>query len=392
MAITFIDPLPINRRVRNLTSSPTAFKPKAPRGGYQDIEAVRHQSGMRIASKVPALTNPGQDIRGALADIAADYDAQRDLIAAEFNSQLSGMGDGGAGAAIAEALKLIKDVQANRAAIQGVYTERNEFIDPMFAEAIQAAKDVVTTGAPMLEGIAAQNQAGITESFDTAEDDVLAAAELINAGDAAAQSVVFDTVDGEALRIAAAMQEAVSAENILGLSAQAHEAGAISERDLDKEQMTRRSALLNMEFDQMEDAAQAQLAAARRAAAAAAARRRALASQRNAALAELDSERAQAMRLNPHEAGSASAMNFLQKEARSLDYNRQQLIVSTVGNALSEQVPNNRVFQYNKDKGLGLNPTEVRIVQNALKSYTMGMRYQQDRDRQPWVTDLQPWN
>jgi hypothetical protein len=344
---------------------------------YGNIELVRARNA---AAKSPALGDPYGSITGVQAGLEADFAKQAAEIAAYYNSQMGG-GDGGAGAAIAEALDLIRNIDANRSAIKGVYDERATFIDPLSEAAIEAAKGIVSRGQPVLKTIASEGQAGIEGSFDEAEAEVQAAAELIGAGQGAADSVISDTIDGEALRIAAAMEEAATADNLLGLSGKAAETGAVAQRDLDNDEINRRARLVDLQFEGMREEAEQRLAAARRAAAAAAARRAAMARQRNAALAELESEKAKSMRLNPHEAGEATALSYLGKHARNLDYNRQQLLVSTVGNALSEQISSNNIPPWLSANEIGLNKEETALVQNAMRSYTEGMRFQQRNDK-----------
>lgn len=333
-----------------------------------------------MREKPSTYGDPYRSITGVQADLEADYAKQAADIANYYNSQMGG-GDGGAGAAIQEALKLIGQIDENRAAIKGVYDEYGGFVNPLSDAAIEAAKGIVSRGQPELEAIAAEGQAGIEGSFAAAEAEVQAAADLIGAGQGAAESVITDAIDGEALRLAAAMEEAATADNLLGLRSKAAETEAVAYRDLDNDEMLRRARLVDLEFEGMREEAEARLAAARRAAAAAAARRAAMARQRNAALAELESEKARAMRLNPHEAGEATALNYLGKNARNLDYNRQQLLVSTVGNALSQQVPAASIPKYLSESGVRLNKTETELVQGALRSYSEGMRFQQRADK-----------
>lgn len=350
----------------------------APVSRYQNIEQVRARNAA-VKSTRPNLGDPYRAVTGVQADLAADFDNQAAELKAYFDSQMAG-GDGGAGAAIQEALNLIRGIDSNRAAIRGVYDEYGGFVDPLSNQAIEAAKGIVARGAPQLQAIAAEGQAGIEGSFDAAQAEVQAAADLIGAGQGAADSVITDAIDGEALRLAAAMEESATADNLLSLSGKAAETGAVASRDLDNDEMARRARLVDVEFEGMREEAEQRLAAARRAAAAAAARRNALARQRNAALAELESERAKGMRLNPHEAGEATALQYLSRNAKNLDYNRQQLLVSTVGNALSEQVPSKSVRSWLNSAGVRLNEKETVLVQDALRSYTEGMRFQQRLD------------
>jgi hypothetical protein len=245
---------------------------------------------------------------------------------------------------------------------------------------------MVAEGTPALDQIAAQGQADIASTFDESEATIQELAALIGAGAGATQEVTED-VDGEALRIAAAMEESASAEHLLSLTSSAARAEAVAAQDLDKGSIRRQAKMVDLEFESMEEQVKDQLAAARAAAAAAAAqarqRRSAIAAQRNAALAELNQEKYAAMRLNPHEAGEATVLSYLSKNGSGLDYNRQQLIFSTVSNAISTQVRSNQVSAWTRDQGIRLSPTELKLVRGALGAYSAGMKHQQDKDKAP---------
>lgn len=328
--------------------------------------------------------NPSGTVAEVVAGIAAGYDEEIAALQGEYSRAIGGIGGGGSG--VSEALAMLRDVQGNRAAIKGIYDDVRGFLDPITAEAVSTAEGLVAAATPEFEGIASEAKAGIEGSYDLTEQEIADAAALINAGEGAAASVAADAVSGQDLALAAEFAEAAGATELLGLRGEAHTAQAIAQRDLGNEAFNRRTALLDTEFAGMEDAARARVAAARRAAAAAAARRRAMASERDLAIADLQKEKALAMRLNPHEAGEATALTYLRKRGSNLDYNRQQLVLSTLSNALSQQVPSRSVNRWAQEQGLtgtagGLTKPELDLVRGGLQSYTLGMRYQQGIDR-----------
>jgi len=170
---------------------------------------------------------------------------------------------------------------------------------------------------------------------------------------------------------------------LLKLEGKVAETAAIAADVLDEGEMKRRALLQDVAFQDMEEQAQAALAAARRAASAAAARRRALLSERDAALAELQGEKAASMKFNPHETGEITAINYLRKNGSSLDYNRQQLVFNTLSEAISQQVSAHKVRSWIVANDLSdvLTRKEVDLLGGALLSYTQGMRWQQGADR-----------
>jgi hypothetical protein len=391
-----LQPISFGGGGRSNSSSNTPAPRRSSGGGAVSFRQQGRKPGGTAANRERIRSTRGDSGMAAITDAQAGLAAQYDAEIARLRGSGGGGGGGGASyqSAINDALEVLRDVQGNRAAIKNVYGEYGSFIDPLHEEAIQSAIGMVAAGKPVLEGITTQGKETIASGYDSAESAVAAEAELIKAGAGAAATVVEDAIDSEALRMAAEMEQAITAQSLLSLDSKSQEKAAVASRDVDQEQMRRRARVLDLEFEDMEEQAQSQLDAARAAARAAAARASAMRRNRSAAIAELESEKAAAMRLNPHEAGEATALGFLRREAAGLDYNRQQLVVSTVGNAVSEHVPTARLGDWLKERGVPLTKSEHNMVKGALRSYTNGMLTQQSIDRRgttPSISGAYNW-
>lgn len=295
-----------------------------------------------------------------------------------------GGGGGGGDHGIAAAKELLADVIGNRKALSDVYGAYESYLDPISQEAIDAAKAIMATTAPAIQGIGAEGSAGIGGAYGDASQAVEAAAQLIGAPTDADDIVTAAVTSERDAILADSIADTASAVDVAGLKAKAAEADAVAAESLDLGDIRRRANAMDSGFEDMEEQARERLAAARAAAAAAAARRRAAIAQRNKEIADLQDEKMEAMRLDPHEAGEVTALNFLRTNGRDLDYNRQQLVMSTVSNAISQQVGAGQVARYAREQGIPLRPAEVKLTSGALRAYTSGMRYQQTRDQTPY--------
>jgi hypothetical protein len=370
---------------------PAANKPSAPPPTVRPVPLrrdQRQQHAGEILRKTKAdIARIGSMAPGAVRGAQSDLQAALDAEIAKINAQYGGGGGGGGGAgyaqAIADAKKMIRDVQENRAALHGVYDEYTQFVDPLGEEAIAAAGQVVAQGTPGLSEIDAATQDAIRAAFAQAGTGVEELGALIGAGDPATQDVHADAVDSEAMRIANAIAEGATHKTLLGLEEDVAKTGAVADRSLHDDEFTRRKALVDMEFNQMEEAARERLAQAQAAAAAArraaAQRRASMMAQRNAAIAE--AEQRLGGRLNPFEAGQATALSYLSQNGADLDYNRQQLVLSTLENAVSQQVPDYFIQNWVKAEGLPLKPNETALVTGGVRAFTAGMRHQQTSDK-----------
>lgn len=329
-------------------------------------------------------SNP--NVASALADartaIGGQFDAEAARLKSEFDRQLAGIG-AGAGDAIREAQQALRDIGLNREAIRGVYDQYEKLIDPLAQEAINVAASMVGEVTPELEQIAREAAEGVATDYAEAESIIAEAASLINAGGAAARAVQAEATEMEAFHQAEAAAVAEENLKLLQLEGDVARTAAIAADKLDEGEMKRRALLQDVAFQEMEEQAQAALAAARRAAAAAAARRRAIMAERDEALGALQDDKIQSLKLNPHEAGEVAAIAYLNQNGRNLDYNRQQLVFSTLSNALSEQVSTSSLGAWVEASGLQgvLTGTETNLLRGALVNYTNGMKYQQNFDR-----------
>lgn len=376
---------PTRRVPGGVRTGPATFRKKGPPGpGFRPAPRTQGPPGpgFRPDVEYPFPIDTADALAAARAAIGDQFDAEAAKLMAEYNSRMAGIGSG-AGAAIREAQDVLKDVQGNRAALKDVYAQYDKIVDPLAQEALDAAKALVGEVTPEIEAIAQETAEGIAADYAEAEVAISEAASLIGAGGAAARSVQVEASESEAILQEHAAAEAEDNLKLLKLEGEVATTGAIAAQALDEGQMTRRALLQDMSFQAMEEQAQAALAAARRAAAAAASRRAAIAGERNAALAELEAEKYAAMTLNPHEAGEITAIEYLRQAGSGLDYNRQQLVFNTLSNAISQQVPAGKIDAWVRDSGLTgtITNQEKRIVQGALRSYTNGMRAQQDIDR-----------
>lgn len=349
----------------------------------------------RNFNKVPSTTRtdrlasgPSQDLDRLLAaaqgSVAAEFDAELEQLRAEFDARLAAAGGGG-DFGISEAQAQLADVRANRAALSEIYLDVLDVTQGYGDEAVQAALDIIGQATPAFEEIAAETEAGLAAAEASAGDVVQDVGELIGAGEAAIVSAKADALEGFGLFQEFEQANAETVQNLLGLEAAASKEAAEAEQALFHGEMSRRALLMDTEFRQREEQAAMALAAARRAAAAAAARRRALAKQRDAAIAALEDEKIRSLKLNPHEAGVIASLDYLKNNADHLDFRRQQLVASTLENAISENVTSPDVRDWLTDKNLigAFSNEEVAIVTQGLVSYTAGERYQQFQDRTP---------
>lgn len=265
-----------------------------------------------------------------LAGLSADLEAEIARIKAGSSIPSTARYD----QAVADALAMLTDVQANRSEAGKLYEGYNQIVTPYAEEALASAEQVGAIAQPMFDEQFAARVAGIHGAYDSAEAALVDVADLIGAGEHATAAALAE-VTGRDLELQMAAAESSEIMALIELEEILLEKQAIADRARDEGQLDRRERLFDLEMQQREEAASDQLQRAREAAAeAAAARRRAIAA-RNAAIAEA---RAQAT-ADQNDAGWYSALKVIDAEAGHLRDDKQLWLEGSVRAALEAGVP-----------------------------------------------------
>lgn len=304
------------------------------------------------------------DLAGARAAAEDDLNARLDEIRSQYSG---GGGDGGAGAAVKEALDFLNKVKGNRSAIKGTYEEFGNISGQYGKEAVEAADQVVENSEEYFEEQGQDREQFIKDEYAGAEDIVAQYAELMGAGDMAKVAAQSE-VDGEQFALDEASAESSQIMAMIELEEIVFNRQALADTARTGGQNDRRAEVTDANFANQQEDAEKRLAAARAAAARAAAARRASIAARNAAIAEARAEG----NYDEVKAGQYSALSYMNKNGKGIPKDRADFILGKLFNGIEAFVPGDRRTVASHYADQGLTRDELSLLSGGLDAYYDG--------------------